>query len=86
MREIKFRGKSSKTRQWFYGDICHHDGVVSHISQHPADGSMVIHDLIPETIGRYTGLSDVVEYDEEGFWIPNSKVIGNIHDNPELML
>ncbi|WP_207706579.1 hypothetical protein [Desulfallas thermosapovorans] len=47
---------------------------------------MVIHDLIPETIGRYTGLSDVVEYDEEGFWIPNSKVIGNIHDNPELML
>lgn len=58
MREIKFRGKRIDNGEWVYGDICHHDGVVSYIGQRPFDGSMVICDLIPETVGQYTGLQD----------------------------
>ena len=58
MREIKFRGRRIDNGEWVYGDICHHDGKVSYIGQHPADGSMVVHDLTPETVGQYTGFRD----------------------------
>ena len=58
MREIKFRGKRVDEGEWLYGDICHHDGRVSYIGQHPADGSMLLYDLLPETVGQYTGLKD----------------------------
>ena len=58
MREIKFRGKRVDEGEWLYGDICHHDGRVSYIGQHPADGSMLLYDLLPETVGQYTGLTD----------------------------
>ena len=58
MREILFRGKRIDNGEWVYGDICHHDGVVSYIGQHPADGSMVCYDIEPETVGQFTGLSD----------------------------
>ncbi|MBP2652607.1 MAG: hypothetical protein H6Q73_176 [Firmicutes bacterium] len=58
MREIKFRGLSIDDHRWHYGDIAHHDGKVSYIGQHPADGSMVCIDLQPETVDQYTGLRD----------------------------
>lgn len=58
MREILFRGKRLDNGEWVEGDICHHDGVVSYIGQHPADGSMVCYDLDPETVGQFTGLVD----------------------------
>jgi uncharacterized phage protein (TIGR01671 family) len=58
MREIKFRGIDADTAEWHYGDIVHHDGIVSHICQHPADGSMRVMPLNPDTIGQYTGMKD----------------------------
>ena len=58
MREIKFRGKRVDNGEWVYGDIAHHDNVISHVGQHPADGSMVVFDLDPTTVGQYTGLLD----------------------------
>lgn len=58
MEEYKFRGKRIDNGEWVYGDICHHDGKVSHIGQHPADGSMLVYDLIPETVGQYVELKD----------------------------
>ena len=58
MREYKFRGKRVDEGEWLYGDICHHDGRVSYIGQHPADGSMLLYDLLPDTVGQYTGLKD----------------------------
>ena len=58
MREILFRGKRMDNGEWVEGDICHHDGVVSYIGQHPADGSMVCYDLDPSTVGQFTGLRD----------------------------
>lgn len=53
-----FRGIRVDNGEWIYGDIAHHDGVVSYIGQHPADGSMVVYDLRPETIGQCTGMKD----------------------------
>lgn len=118
MREIIFRGKRVDNGEWVYGDICHHDGKVSYIGQHPADGSMILHDLIPETVGQYTGLTDkngerifegdivkaigstysgetieatevvYLKYHQLMYDIETSneiEVIGNIHDNPELI-
>ena len=58
MREILFRGKRIDNGEWIYGDICRHDGVISYIGQHPADGSMICYDLDQSTIGQYTGLCD----------------------------
>lgn len=128
MRDIRFRGKRIDNGEWVYGDICHHDGVVSYIGQHPADGAMVVHDLDPATIGQFTGLldkngkgiyeGDVVravalsnDHHQRGaamkstieYWMGNAclaithvplfpfivdhefEVIGNVHDNPELL-
>ena len=58
MREILFRGKRTDNGEWIYGDIFRHDGVISYIWQHPADGSMLCYNLDPSTIGQYTGLKD----------------------------
>lgn len=123
MREILFRGKAGA--KWVYGDLRHlNDGRVT-IQK---DGEIYPYEVIPETVGQYTGLNDkdgkmifegdvVKAYDEtydNGFaevkgkvffncgsfdidvedvgYIPlysygteNIEVIGNIHDNQELL-
>ena len=123
MREILFRGKAST--EWVYGDLRHlNDGRVAVRK----DGEIYPYEVIPETVGQYTGLTDkngkrifegdvVKAYDEtydNGFadvkgkvffncgsfdidvedvgYIPlysygteNIEVIGNVHDNGDLL-
>jgi len=131
IREIKFRGKGKYSGIWVFGDYGHNDVRVMICDD-------FLHDVIPETVGQYTGLKDknrmkvfegdivktkygttfevcfglylpislkeyldpyvVVEQKIVGFYakdffgeefvLPNSKayeVIGNVHDNPELL-
>lgn len=141
-REIKFRGKPADNREWVYGYLKkHNDGVYEIIVSsertftHNINGKPFYriisetHDVIPETVGQFTGLHDknstetyeddivrvkqargvTVDYGffetvgqiffangsyyigGQGFPLSNVKssdfeVIGNIHDNPELLV
>lgn len=127
MREILFRGKTEKG-EWVYGDLLHPDLYGNgYAIEDFTKGKNNCCDVVPETVGQYTGLTDkngqkifegdivkglflhsspvnsVIEFrdgcfgllwyrDEvEIFWSFSSicnveyEVIGNIHDNPELL-
>ena len=131
MREILFRGKKKSNGEWIYGDLSICDDCDPTIydtqtgNRHFRVGSYVLR----ETVGQYTGLTDMngkkifegdivkaqddvfgspfcdgiigkIVYDECAFFIePKNpmdsqwlydecavyEVIGNIHDNPELL-
>lgn len=69
MREIKFRGKSVDSGQWLHGNLCQL-GDSCWIARHPEgrnDARLVVTtylviddwlEVIPETVGQYTGLKD----------------------------
>ena len=69
-REIKFRGKVTKTKQWVYGDLLHvGNGCIittnSELGETLPDGDIgLAYSLdefavvIPETVGQFTGLLD----------------------------
>lgn len=128
MRQIKFRGKSLKTGEWFYGNLYDLD---THGRTHICTTYRGCLCIDPSTIGQFSGLldrngkeiyeGDVVDVISYYLTIPRSKefertraviefvkdrasffakasginfamtyaydmeVIGNIHDNPELM-
>ena len=137
MREILFRGKTDKG-EWVQGDLtqfCIDEEITSKISFHITRATLnglrtvtYTNEVIPETIGQYTGLTDkngkkifecdilefnytgnskgvegkaVVVFENgkfgvkwgwhkefvalDGFANTTLTVIGNIHDNPELL-
>lgn len=127
MREILFRGKRKKgDKRWVEGDLLHGYSGFGITNRYYAGSSF---EVVPETVGQYTGLEDkngkkifegdIVKYSEIDIdgsddkyigviyynqstanyviqkgkymvnfvtsWICDVEVIGNIHDNPELM-
>ncbi len=59
MREIKFRGKHPKIGKWFYGWVTRFpNGYEYQIIDYGAGSGGSSHDVIPETVGQYTGLKD----------------------------
>lgn len=126
MREILFRGK--RNDMWHEGGLLYDEEKnKAFIAEYFEDGAAYIRDVIPDTVGQYTGLTDkygkkifegdvirglflhscpvnsVVSFQDgafgllweragaETFWAFTSicnveyEVIGNIHDNPELL-
>lgn len=122
MREILFRGKRIDSGEWVYGVAFPHDncGKVTMFRQNQGGGALEGLEVLHETVGQYTGLTDnngtkifegdivdcleyygEVYYDHDGCFdlrdntsemcggfigsYNSLKVVGNIHDNPELL-
>lgn len=57
MRTIKFRGKRVDNGEWVYGDLLRIHGV-PFIYPDPAPNGWNDYEVIPDTVGQFTGLLD----------------------------
>ena len=125
MRTIKFRGKLKSNGNWEYGDLLHDNFDACYIYPIEVGNLYKNNEVIPETIGQFTGLYDCegneifegdilrfgnsqsgvceVKWNEHiaafciRFYFKDEigsrplgggvefAIIGNIHDNPELL-
>lgn len=58
MREILFRGKHSKKSMWDYGDLYIDHDKVYICMRETMHGVRVHGEVIPDTVGQFTGLTD----------------------------
>ena len=58
MREILFRGKHSKKSMWDYGDLYIDHDKVYIVVRETMHGVRVHGEVIPDTVGQFTGLTD----------------------------
>ena len=55
MRQIIFRGKRKDNGEWVYGYLVEMFGVLNIIGK---DNENIVYEIIPETVGQFTGLCD----------------------------
>jgi len=120
-REIKFRGLELEHKYMVFGSLINYDPIpeIQETSLGEMDYDYTTYEVIPESVGQFTGLKDVngieiyegdiigndkrigvVCWNQKNFryWVettdklndwflPDSKykVLGNIHENPELI-
>ena len=58
MREILFRGKRKDTSEWVFGDLVHSQYKIGDTCVGQYGNTVGIHQVNPETVGQFTGLTD----------------------------
>ena len=58
MKTIKFRGKLKSNGNWKYGDLLHDNSNGCYIYPIEAENLYKNNEVIPETVGQFTGLYD----------------------------